>query len=124
MINPSPIIKAALVTSMNLATLGANSWFRSIEWILKFCHLDYLIYTSDLREIELQLTNLGERLRSAFIDKWTKDKFELLDTNNRLKLLINSKDKFEPSKHLTNVKIPLHRIAISKIRLSAHRLPI
>ena len=122
--SPSHFIAAALATNMNLASLGVNCWFRGIERILMFCQLDYLIYTSDVRETTFQLNNLKKRLRFAFIDKWAKDKLELINTNNRLELFTSIKDKFEPAIHLTTLKVPLHRIAISKLRLSAHRLPI
>ena len=33
-------------------------------------------------------------------------------------------DKFEQSKYLTISKVPSHRIALTKLRLSAHRFPI
>jgi hypothetical protein len=117
-------MSAALETSMNLSRLGVNSWFKGIERILKFCNLDYLIYTCDMREITCELSNLKKRLSSAFIDKWKKDKLELLNANTRLQLFINAKDKFESSTYLNSMKVPMHRIAISKLRLSAHRLPI
>ena len=70
------------------------------------------------------LNNLKKWLRNAFIDKWRKDKVELMKVNTRLELLINTKDKFEPSTYLNSIKVPTYRIALSKLRLSAHRLPI
>ena len=122
--SPSDIVTSALATNMNLAHLGVNSWFRSIERILKFCHLDYLLYTSDSREIYFQLSNLKKKLSLAFIEKWSKDKSELLKTNNRLGIFLSIKDQFEISRYLTSSRVPLHRIALTKLRLSAHRLPI
>ena len=122
--SPSPLVSAALETNIVLSTLGVNSWFKGVERILKFCNLDHLIFTCDMREIALKLNNLKKWLRNAFIDKWRKDKVELMKVNTRLELLINTKDKFEPSTYLNAIKVPAYRIALSKLRLSAHRLPI
>jgi hypothetical protein len=77
--SPSPLMSAALETSMNLSRLGVNSWFKGIERILKFCNLDYLIYTCDMREITCELSNLKKRLSSAFIDKWKKRQIRTLE---------------------------------------------
>ena len=77
-----------------------------------------------MREIACELSNLKKKFNVTFIDKWEKDKLDLLNTNTQLQLLINSKDKFEQSSYLSAMKVPMHRIAISKLRLSAHRLPI
>ena len=45
--SPSDIVSSALATNVNLARMGFNSWFRSIERIFQFCNLDYLLYTNE-----------------------------------------------------------------------------
>ena len=120
----SPILNAALLTSIDLANRGVNSWFRGIRRVMSFCKLDHLFYTSDFKEIEVQLNNIGRRLKLDFISKWEKDKSELNKTKNKFELLVRSKDDFNFSEYLVNIKIASHRIAVTKLRLGSHGLPI
>jgi hypothetical protein len=120
----SNIVYAALSTNINLTHNGYNSWFRYIQRILKFCGLDHLLYTSDTMEICIQLSKLARTLKSLFLDKWGNDKIIFKNTNTKINLLLDLKDQFGISEYLTKSKIPKHRIAISKLRLSAHKFPI
>ena len=120
--SPSDIIKAALLTSKNLADTGVNTWFMAIKRIMRFCQLDYLIYTSDNREIFAQISTLRSKLERIFVDKWEQHRTELGDT--KLGIFLGVKDEFGLSSYLKLSKFPLHRIAITKLRLSAHKLPI
>ena len=67
---------------------------------------------------------LGNNLNLAFTERWLKARSDLIDTNNKLGIFLELKDTFETSSYLKVSKFPLHRIALTKLRLSAHRLPI
>ena len=58
----SPIVRAALRTNMELAQVGYRSWFSYVHRLLVFLDLEHLIYTSDLKEINYQLSRLKSRL--------------------------------------------------------------
>jgi hypothetical protein len=122
--SPSNIVKAALNTNIWLANKGINTWFKSILRILKFCKLDHLLYTTDDKELFSQIQMLKYKLNKNFIERWTKSRSEMMDNNNRLDILLDLKDTFEISSYLKLSKLPMHRIAMTKFRISAHRLPI
>ena len=122
--SPSNIVKAALSTNIVLANKGINTWFKSISRILKFCKLDHLLYTTDVKEIYSQIQMLKHNLNTIFIERWTKTRSEMMVNNNRLGILLDLKDTFEISSYLKLSKFPIHRIAMTKLRISAHRLPI
>ena len=121
----SDLLSAALATSINLSRIGYNSWFRNIERVFKFCNLEHLLYTADKMEVSIQLNKLGKFIKHIFVNKWNDDKL-LMSANpsNKIGLFLDIKDNFGLSDYLIKSKIAKHRIAISKIRLSAHRFPI
>ena len=49
----SPILKAALQTSVNLDAAGKRVWFTFLRRCLKFIGIDHILYTSDSREVIL-----------------------------------------------------------------------
>ena len=120
----SNIVCAALSTNIHLSQNGYNYWFRYIERIFKFCGLDHLLYTPDTMEIYIQLGKLAKTLKSLFLNKWSNDKIHFKKTGSKISLLLDLKDKFEISEYLTKSKVAKHRIAISKIRINAHKFPI
>ena len=123
--SPSNIVKAALDTNIWLANKGINTWYKSILRILKFCKLDHLLYTTDDKEIFCQIQRLKYNLNNIFIERWAESRSEMMDmNNNRLNILLDMKDTFEMSSYLKVSKFPMHRIAMTKFRISAHRLPI
>ena len=121
----SKLLGAALKTNIELTTDNFNSWFRYLERILKFCNLDYLLYTNDGYEISLQINKLDKTLRDLFIGQWEHE-LAVLRNNNTSKygLFLDINNGFKLSDYLTKLKIPKYRIALSKIRLSSHILPI
>ena len=121
--SPSPLIKATLSTSMALADIGKNSWFKIITRVLKFCELDYLLFTNDTVEIDYQIKNLDKRLKQIFINKWSEERVGYT-VDSKLDLFVSLKDNYEMSKYLLSRINPHYKLAISKIRLSAHKLPI
>ena len=120
----SPIIKDALAISHDLSNKGVKTWFSGIRRILKFCQLEYLYYTCDTKEIEFQLKNLEKKLKLIFINKWKDFRHEIQEKNNRLSNFMKDKEEFEISKYSKCVKIGKHRIALSKLRLGSHGLPV
>jgi hypothetical protein len=121
--NPSNIVTSALATNINLANMGHNTWFRYAERILRFVNLEHLLYTVDEREINVQLRKLKNIFRYKFKDKWAEFRTQS-QSGSKLELFVSLKEEFEMSNYLLNSKFPSYRIALSKIRLSAHGLPI
>ena len=108
---------------MHLADNGVNSWLKNVARILRFCNLEYLLYTSDLREIDYQINNLEKRFKDIFNIKWAKER-EGFSVNSKLELLVSLKEKFELSNYLKENINFTYKSAISKMRLSAHKFPI
>ena len=122
--SPSNLLIAALTTNINLSRMGFNSWFKYLERTLTFCNLEYLLYSNDAREINFQIGKLNKTLKTLYVDKWKQDKSKLENSNSKLDLFLGIKESFGQSTYLMNCKVPLHRIACTKIRLSAHKFPI
>ena len=102
---------------------GHNSWFKHIMRVLKFCNIDHLLYSSDDKEITSQLNKLKRRLHAMFIEVWKKER-TTFQKDSKLDLFTSLKNKFEISDYLKIIKNPSHRIALSKMRVSAHKFPI
>ena len=55
----SPILKAALQTNADLSLVkNVNSWYTYLKRILKFLDMEHILYTTDLREINMQIRNI------------------------------------------------------------------
>jgi hypothetical protein len=119
----SPYIRAALVSSMVLADNGVNTWFNKLTRILKFCNLDYLLFTSDSNEINYQVNNVETKLKQIYNNKWSEERSSF-SVDSKLDLFVSIKDKFGISDYLLSSINPSYRSAIAKIRLSAHKFPI
>ena len=116
-------MQAALATNIGLVEDGYRSWFKDLKRILKFCNLEHLFYTSDYREIEYQIYNIKKRLKTMFIDKWKVDKLGF-NNNSKLELFTSLKEDFGCSSYLLESKIPSFSMAITRLRISAHKFPI
>jgi hypothetical protein len=81
------------------------------------------LYTCDYNEIQYQLSNLKKNLHIRYKNIWNQER-QLYMQNSKLELYTKCKEEFGFSEYLTVVKNPKHRIALAKMRLSAHRLPI
>ena len=119
----SPFLQAAFATSKVLAENGVNSWYNSITRVLKFCGLDYLLVDNDLVEIEKQVNCLDIDLKDKFRNKWLEER-DTYTVDSKLDVYVSLKDNHEMAKHLTCKINPSYKIAITKVRLSAHKLPI
>jgi len=119
----SPFLEAALATSKVISKNGVNSWYNSITRVLEFCGLDHLLANSDFVELERQVNCLDTNLKDHFINKWLEEK-DMYTIDSKLDVYVSLKDTFEMAKHLTSRINPSYKIAITKVRLSAHKLPI
>ena len=119
--SPSKIINAALVTSASLSQ--GNSWYKCVYALLKFCNIEHILYTADAAEIGHKLSNLDTNLRTLYKEQWNRERINF-QTQSKLDFFTQLKDKFGMSDYLKLIKNPLHRIAITKMRVSAHKFPI
>ena len=122
----SPIVKAALQTSANLALIkNCRSWFAIFTRILKFLGMEHILYTADLREIDLQTRKVKHLLRQKAEQHWALTHRKTMSTEKtKLDLFCRVKNLIGISRHLV---LPLNfkeRGAISKFRTSAHNLPV
>ena len=120
---PSKILHAALAVNMGLARDGYMSWFKSIVRILKFCNLEHLLYTIDIKEIDFQVRNLKKNLQALYTNVWKSERLNF-QTDSKLDLFTALKKDFGISDYLRSLTISPHRMAITKFRVSAHRFPI
>jgi len=111
------LLKAALSTNTRLAKEGNKTWFRALERISKFLNLEQLLVTSNMKEINNQLTNLKKTSTKLFIDEWQKERSELSGQSSKLGVFLSIKTSFSLSDYLIKSVYPSYRIALSKIRL-------
>ena len=119
----SPIVKAALLTNINLANTGYKTWFSHIKRILQFCDIEHLLYTCDNTEINHQIAHLKCKLNTMYKSKWEEERVVSLN-DGKLSVLSSVKGSFGLSEYLNLIHIPSYRIAITKMRISAHKFPI
>ena len=122
----SPILKAALQTSANLATAkNCRSWFAMLTRIFRFLGIEHILYTSDRQEIELQTKKVKRILRQKAEQQWRETHTKTISAERtKLDLFCRIKNLIGISHHLV---LPLsfkERRAISKFRTSAHNLPV
>ena len=121
---PSTLLFAALSTNARLAKEGNNTWFRALERILKFLDIEHILYTSDIKEVEYQISILKKTLFNKFVKHWEKERMDLINQSSKLDIFHQVKTEFCTSKYLGEPLFPSHRIALSRIRLSDHKFPI
>ena len=117
------MVQAALATSKLMADKGHSSYYNYIQRLCKFCGIEHILYTSDDNEIVYQLSKLDTILKTLYINKWETEKAEF-QSNSKLEFFTHLKDNFEMSDYLNMMKNPLHRSALTRVRLSAHKYPI
>ena len=123
--SPSELTIASLTTNINLANMGYNTWFKSLERILKYIGINHILYTSDMNEITHQIIKLRNSLQKSYSEAWEKERESMGISGSKINPLLKSKSKHKISKYLTiPTLIPSHRIALSKIRLGDNRFPI
>ena len=58
------------------------------------------------------------------MNRWLKHREVISESDTKLGIYLSVKDNFGLASYLKLSKFPQHRMAISKLRLSAHKLPI
>ena len=119
----SDILKAALGTNMKLAHEGHSSWYASLERLFKNANLEYLKCMADKVELANQINEVKGKLQAGFDKVWEGDKLKF-QREGKLELFASLMGKFGYSKYLSEVKNPYHRIALARMRTSAHKFPI
>ena len=66
-ISKSPIVKAVLQTNADLARKGRRCWYSYIRRCFRFLDLEHILYTSDIREVKIQLDRVKSLLTSQAI---------------------------------------------------------
>ena len=115
-------MKAAFETSIQLSDKGYSSWFNSISKLLKFVNLENLL-SRTANEILGEVATMKTSLREIYDNVWFRERGELFE-NSKLDLLVSLKENLGMSPHLLKCSIPSFRSAITKIRTSAHKLPV
>ena len=121
----SPILRAALHINAQLAAGGRRCWFFYIRRCLKFMNLEHILYTSDVREVRLQIKKVKKLLTATAISEWnTARSSNCNQDRGRLHLFYNIKSDFGLSPYLGLPIDSKWKTAITKFRFSAHNLPI
>ena len=117
---PSNILVAALKVNMELADKGFNSWASGIKKLLSFCNIRC---NAQLKHNVLAfLPKSRDYFGKMFLEEWEKKKNDI-DNNSKLELYASYKNNFEKENYLSILDFKL-RNAVTKMRISAHRLPI
>ena len=88
----SPILKAALQTSVNLDAAGKRVWFTFLRRCLKFIGIDHILYTSDPKEVMLQVMNTKKLLHCKANSDWiNKQSKTMSDVKSKLNLFAHIK---------------------------------
>ena len=121
----SPILKAALQTSVNLDASGKRVWFTFLRRCMKHMGIDHIIYTSDVREISQQVNKAKQNLKRIALNDWSTA-HDHLKTNDSSKLMLFShiKNNHGYEDYLSSCTNQKSRVALSKIRISSHNLPV
>jgi len=117
-------VRAALRTNMELAQVGYRSWFSYVHRLLVFLDLEHLIYTSDLKEINYQLSRLKSRLHMMADNLWEAKRTELITSSSKLDFYTSIKTKCGIAPYLVACSNLKARNAITKMRISAQKLPV
>ena len=95
--------------------------------------INYILKVSDLRSLdhiylELEsLKNLGKYIKNRLVDYFTnywKGQFQESRSNGKLRTLVQVKNNFRFEEYLHVICNVKHRQAITKLRISAHKLPV
>ena len=120
----SPILRATLQTNINLSLCGVKTWFTYVKRMLVFLDIEHILYTADLKEISFQIGKLKRTILNKFHDSWKNDANELKAKGGKLDFYTSHKKDFSFSKYLTACSNPKYRLAITRMRICAHKYPI
>ena len=116
----SQILKSALKVSLDLSQKGYNSWLNSVIKLLNFCNIPYNGQT--VEEVSAFANKSKGYLTTKFQELWEIKRVSFQD-NSKLELYMSLKQCFGKESYLNMQGFKL-RCAITKLRISAHRLPI
>jgi hypothetical protein len=117
----SNILTAALKVNMEIADKGFNSWYSGIKKLLNFCNIS--VNSAQFKQdIASFLPKSKIFFKNKFLEEWEKKK-NSIDNNSKLEFYASYKTHFVMEKYLSILDFKL-RNAITKLRVSAHRLPI
>ena len=106
----------------NIWNLNKNSWFRIIEYLIKYTNMEQ---TFKIEDIILKPNKFLEefklRLHNQFLNFWKEGVNNRRDT--KLDFYNNIKKQFSFEKYLDIIKRE-YRVPITSIRLSSHNLPV
>ena len=119
----SNLLKSALLTNKRLASEGFPSWYAYLDRLLRNTNLGHLPILADNIELALQINKVKDKLQRFFVSSWDMEKLKA-QNEGKLELFASLKDSFGYSKYLSEVKNPNHRIALTRMRASAHSFPI
>ena len=112
----SPILKAAFDQSKVLSGLGVNSWFKAVSRVLEFGGVKDV---NNIAHIDFET-----EFKRKYMEGWEAEK-EVYKITGKLGILANCKREFSMSYYLLSSNLyKVYQRAITKIRLSAHKLPI
>ena len=123
-ISNSPILRAALRTNAELAASGRRTWHSYIKRELNFLNIDHILYTSDREEIRLKINGAKTQLHHLALEHWSKTHNKIIQEGGKLDLFCKIKTEFGMSTHLCAPISSHHKSALSKLRISAHNLPV
>ena len=124
------ILNSALEINIHLNNVGKHSWFTTIRDLLHFTKLNY--YTPNLPHLDYRTfphlvrmfkRNLFKEYQEYWSKSLNKDKFDS-SVANKLSLYSEVKNEVRLESYLYLIKNVKSRVAVTKMRISCHLLPI
>ena len=119
----SIILTSALETNAQLHNAGHKTWYSHLERMMKYFSLEYIKCIADRRELMGQIGKTKVVLQEHFNSKWTGD-LHGMHAGGKLELFSTLVEEFGVSDYIGIIKNSKHRIAMARMRVSAHKLPI
>ena len=124
------ILNSALEINVHLNNVGKHSWFTTVRHLLHFTklsdytpnlpHLDYRTFPHLVRMFK---RNLFKEYQEYWSKSLNKDKFDS-SVGNKLSLYSEVKNEVRFESYLDLIKNVKTRVAVTKMRISCHLLPI
>ena len=119
----SSILTSALSVNIELHNSGHKTWYSHLDKMMNFFSLGYLKDINCDRELRGQLGKTKSILHHHFNTKWV-EYWHTMKTGGKLELFSTLIDHFGVSDYLKNIKNSAHRVAMTRMRVSAHKFPI
>ena len=95
-----------------------NTWTKNVYTLIKNLGLQYIW---DMRDsVDIDINVIARRLHDTYIQKWSSE----LESFSKLQTYNMFKNELCLEKYLLCVKNEKHRVALSRLRCSAHKLAI